>query len=477
MSRRSLSHLSDPALRRALKTKAGTERTATADLVAYIAEYDARKLYVPDGYPSMLAYCVAELKLSEDAAGRRITAARVTRRFPVVLDALDVGRLSLTAVGLLAPHLTENNAPGLFEAAADKTKPELQHLLAERFPRSEMMAWVAEMPGSSAAHSEDQHALARVHEQEAPDGDRLQLAPERVGTEPQHALARVDRCRVKPLSAQSLEVQFTMGQGVYDKLRYAQELLSHQIPSGDIAQVFERALDALIPHLEKRKFAATSRPRSSGPRSSTNPRHIPAHVKRTVWERDGGQCTYVSDRGHRCPARSRLEFDHALEVARGGVATVSNTRLLCRSHNQFAAEQAFGAEFMREKREQARCRGAWQRVQKARAPASEFTAVATAPAGLPETDIGRAPTPAAIADAANTPVATPEPDPERDVTPWLRALGFRAQEARRAAAECDRIPEASLEERLRFALRHLAPPHRRWIPSLGTTWDPLPPSA
>ena len=102
MSRRSLSHLSDATLRHALKTKAGNERTATADLVAHIAEYDARKLYLPDGYPSMFRYCVAELRLSSDAAARRIQAARVAQRFPVVLDALDEGMLNLTAVGLLS---------------------------------------------------------------------------------------------------------------------------------------------------------------------------------------------------------------------------------------------------------------------------------------------------------------------------------------------------------------------------------------
>src|SRR5262245_42238187 len=146
MSRRPLSHLSNPALRHALKLKAGCERTATADLVAHIAEFDARKLYLEDGYPSMFAYCVAELKLSPDAAGRRIQAARVAQRFPAVLDALDDGRLNLTAVGLLSPHLTEGNAEELLAGAMGRTKVEIEQFLASRFPRSETLAWVAGMP-------------------------------------------------------------------------------------------------------------------------------------------------------------------------------------------------------------------------------------------------------------------------------------------------------------------------------------------
>ncbi|HEY6865810.1 MAG TPA: HNH endonuclease, partial [Candidatus Eisenbacteria bacterium] len=82
--------------------------------------------------------------------------------------------------------------------------------------------------------------------------------------------------------------------------------------------------------------------------------HIPAEVKREVWERDRGRCTFVSAAGRRCAARTRLEFDHVEPVARGGQATVSGIRLRCRAHNQYAAECAFGAGFMREKREAGR---------------------------------------------------------------------------------------------------------------------------
>ncbi|HEY3215044.1 MAG TPA: hypothetical protein VGK93_00990, partial [Candidatus Eisenbacteria bacterium] len=107
---------------------------------------------------------------------------------------------------------------------------------------------------------------------------------------PVHA---ADRPKVRPLGPQSFSVQFTLSRNGYDKLRYAQELLGHQVPSGDLAAVFERALDALIPQLDKQEFAATSRPPRNERRPTTNPRHIPAHVKRAVWEQDGGQCTFV----------------------------------------------------------------------------------------------------------------------------------------------------------------------------------------
>jgi len=170
---------------------------------------------------------------------------------------------------------------------------------------------------------------------------------------------------VAPLAPGRYALQLTMSQELHDDLRYAQKLLSHQVPSGEVAQVLHRALKALIGQLEKRKFAATSRPRQQaatpGGRATTGGgvpdgtatrgRYVPAHVKRTVWERDAGRCTFVSDAGRRCPARTLLEFDHVDEVARGGRATVEGIRLRCRAHNQFGAECAFGAQFMRHKRE------------------------------------------------------------------------------------------------------------------------------
>src|SRR5438094_8149193 len=95
MQRYSLSHLSDDALRRGLSVTVACERGGTAELLAHIAEFDARKLHLPAAYPSMYAYCVGELHLSEDAAFKRIRAARAARAFPVIFQAIADGRLHL----------------------------------------------------------------------------------------------------------------------------------------------------------------------------------------------------------------------------------------------------------------------------------------------------------------------------------------------------------------------------------------------
>jgi hypothetical protein len=175
-----------------------------------------------------------------------------------------------------------------------------------------------------------------------------------------------------------------------------------------------------------------------------------------VWERDGGQCGFVGDSGQRCPERSRLEYDHADPVARGGEATAENVRLRCRAHNEYEAECVFGAGFMSDKRAEARARAEARRRAKVRA-VDEGTRTGAAA----EEAQTRAAAPVAKGATAPAPEPSTEPADERDVTPYLRKLGCNARDARRVAALCANLPNASLEERVRFALKHLMPPHRR----------------
>ena len=149
-------------------------------------------------------------------------------------------------------------------------------------------------------------------------------------------------------------MQYTMSARAYEKLRYVQGLLGHALPSGDIETVMERALDALARELEREKFAEVESPRAR--RSAADGRYVPAEIRREVWRRDGGTCTFVGEKGQRCGSRTRVELDHVIPVAKGGQTTVGNLRLLCSTHNQFEAERAFGEAFVSGKREAARSR-------------------------------------------------------------------------------------------------------------------------
>jgi hypothetical protein len=130
------SRLSDAALLHELAARVAQVRVSTATLVALIAEVDARRLYLPAGYSSMHAYCVEKLHLSDDEAYKRIHAARASRQFPLLLAALAEGRLHLTAVCTLAPHLTEENLDELVTAAAHRRRADIEDFLATRFPQA-----------------------------------------------------------------------------------------------------------------------------------------------------------------------------------------------------------------------------------------------------------------------------------------------------------------------------------------------------
>ena len=409
MTSYSLSHLTDQVLLRDLSDILARDRTTTAELLAHVAEVDARRLYLQAGYPSMHAYCVDELRLSEDAAYKRIQAARAARRWPALFAAVAQGRLHLTAVNLLAPYLKAGNADDLIAMATHRRKPEIERGLAERFPRTEALPIVEAIPVAPMA-GDSRLAPAQVEE---PSADGPDLRPPHLA--PAQVRPGTPKPKVAAIASERFLISVTVPKRTHDNLRYAQELLSHCIPSGDVAQVLDRALQALVRDLEKRKFAATKQPRP--PRRTAGARTIPAHVRRAVWQRDEGRCTFVSEAGHRCRARRFLEFDHVDAVARGGRATIDRMRLRCRAHNQYTAEQTFGVEFMRHKRREA----------KETCAAREQAAAATARARVQE------------------------------VIPWLRALGFRADEAKRAAQRCEGIPEASLEQRVRVALGRRGP--------------------
>jgi hypothetical protein len=149
--------------------------------------------------------------------------------------------------------------------------------------------------------------------------------------------------RLEPTGPERYRLSVTLSRCTHDKLRRAQALLRHRLPAGDLEAVLDSALDALLGQLEKRKAARVERPRpaptTASPTTASVPgrpasRHIPAHVRREVWERDGAQCSFVSAAGRRCGETGFLEYDHIVSFAEGGAATVDNLRLLCRAHNQ-----------------------------------------------------------------------------------------------------------------------------------------------
>jgi hypothetical protein len=153
---------------------------------------------------------------------------------------------------------------------------------------------------------------------------------------------------IAPLSGETFKIQFTAPRALRDKLRQAQDLLRHRVPDGELAAVFEKALDALIVNLNKERFAVGRKPRNTAaPAPSTGgSRDIPDGIKRAVYERAQGRCEFVAEDGRRCMETGGLEYDHVDGFARTHVHTIDGIRIVCRCHNLHAAEQMYGRVFM-----------------------------------------------------------------------------------------------------------------------------------
>jgi hypothetical protein len=303
-----------------------------ARVVAHLAEVDARRLHLLGGR-SLFEYCLMRLGLSESEAFYRICAARAGRRFPVVFELLERRELHLTTVALIAKRLTPENHVELLAEVRGKSKREVLEVLARRWPREAVASHLRRLPVRSGM-----------------------VAAGPSGT-------------LEPLADDSYCLQLHVDAELREKLELARDLMSHANPSGDLAVVVVRALDALLDKLRARRFGQPKRsvraqnserergrphdPRrrsepkperegSSADKSPRKRRHVAHAVRRQVWERDGVCCSYVAPDGHRCGERAFLELDHRQAWAKGGGESVENLRVLCRAHNRLRAEREFG---------------------------------------------------------------------------------------------------------------------------------------
>ncbi len=331
----SLGKLTDGALLLELHRVTRAHRGLTAELVAHLAEMEARKLHLREACSSLFAYCTERLGFSEDEACRRIEAARLARRFPCIYDRLDRGRVSLSVLGRLKGVLTQENARELLDAVSGKSVREAERVLAARFPKPDVADSIRKLPDRPVAST----PLA-LNVEKTSQLDPSPPAPPAKQEAPPRA---ADRGRVSPLSAERVLVKFTASRTLEEKLRLARDLMSHKNPSGDLATIVEAAVDLLIAERMKQKFGQTQRARK--PRAA-KPSRVTHATKREVALRDGLRCTFVDARGRRCSARGFLELDHEQAKARGGSSGADNVRVLCRAHNQGEAERVFGRRYM-----------------------------------------------------------------------------------------------------------------------------------
>lgn len=345
METRAFRQSTDQELRAELPRLASRERDCTADLVACLGEFDRRRLYLELGFSSIYAYCAVRLHLTEGGAYRRIEAARASLRFPVVLDMLRDGRLSLATAALIGPKLTTANADGWLAESAFKSKREVEVLLARRQPQPPVPTVIRKLPAQKIAGTSSVSTGSPVVPTETAAAARAAAPAVMAASVPTVAPAS-RRPLVAPLSDIHYKLQVTIGAAARERLTQIQALMRHRLPSGDPAAIVEHALEVLHAELLKQKAAQVSTPRGGRSSREAAGRHVPASVKREVWRRDEGRCAFVAPDGRRCGSYDGVEFHHVQPYAVGGQATPTNIEMRCRAHNAFEWQQHLENETM-----------------------------------------------------------------------------------------------------------------------------------
>ncbi|HEY6078165.1 MAG TPA: HNH endonuclease [Polyangiaceae bacterium] len=277
-----------------------------AQLLLHLAEVETRGIHRTRACASLYTYCIYELRMSEDAAARRSSAARLVKRFPLLFDAIGAGELHLTGLLMLGPHLTLENHVEVLARAKFRTKKEIAQLVRElqplprvpdlvqplgpelpRSPRNPTWnEWVrslcppvreldaGESPRDWANDANDgaeteadakaepgaeaeARAAARV-EEEAEAGERLGRDPATGADGPFTALARR---QLSPITApQQYQVQFSTTEEHVRLVERAKALLARSSPGVSLGELHRQAMQLLVDRLEKEKFGKPQEP-------------------------------------------------------------------------------------------------------------------------------------------------------------------------------------------------------------------------
>jgi len=346
--------LSDKNLLENLKNLVCREREITLQTLHHLREVERRRLYAKMAYSSLFEYVVKELKYSESAAQRRISSMRLLKEIPVIESKVQSGALTLSAL---------SQAQTFFRQEKETIKS------------VEEKVEILELLENKTLHQVQRELLSR-------SSNPASLVPE----------------RVKAVSATHSEIKFLAEAGLLNDIEELRNLLSHSKPCASIKDLIafavSRAVNELRPKAPKNSSATKTEERvtASGenrapsmthvnPKSpkishvgigahvaetrrlkvchikkttdspqritQSKSRYIKYEVKRQVWQRDGGQCTFSDPAsGRKCCSKYKVEFDHIVPFAMGGQNSVENLRLRCQAHNQLSAIQFYGAKKM-----------------------------------------------------------------------------------------------------------------------------------
>ena len=382
-----IKQLSNKELLSQTKLLVQKERSIHIQVLRHLAEIDSRKLFFKQGFFSLFDYAVRELGYSEGAAYRRIKAMKLCRELPETANRLQSGRLSLSAASQLQVFFEKQNkkikeeakkalplksAEGrvsVNEAKEQKKSGEEQILI--KTPGKEVLQ--KEETGKhlkmeESFQNEDLNRTLPLSQEEKENLVKKvegcsTRATEKLLSETDPSLSLLKREKVRFLGKGKVEIKIVIDEKCHKELEELKNLLSHRNPKlsyGELISILSK--EALKKHDPRRKNTRQRKEEKIQKNPSVKkqeckdksaelavtfapkPRHqikkisrsIPSHLRKYIWERDQGQCSYVHhETKRRCASRHLLQIDHIQPFALGGRTEKKNLRLLCAGHNQY----------------------------------------------------------------------------------------------------------------------------------------------
>lgn len=319
-----------------LRAKSATERKLTVEVIELLEEVDRRLLHLEKGFGSLLEFCIKELCYSESAAYRRISAMRISRELPQVKKSIEAGSLNLATVSQAqtffqqekrhqAKVYSKSEKLVVLQSLENKSKREAEKILLEKSPDLPKLEVVRQV---SKTHTRvtiniDQELLKKL--------DQLKNIYSHINPNPSYAeliqlmateLLKVREKKIGKLNAENVH------RGNNVKKNKDQE-------NKDQECIFQENKDQ-----ENSENAGINSCSAKPPAKAQRSRHIPQSVRRFIYQRDHGCCSYQDIQTQKkCNSKFQLEIDHIKPFSWGGPNDANNLRLVCRQHNKFFWQQ------------------------------------------------------------------------------------------------------------------------------------------
>ena len=271
-------------------------QSCEAKLLDVLIKIDQNKIYLSLGLPSLFQYCVDALKLSEAQSYSFMTVCRKSKDIPELKSEIQSGRLSLSKARRIVPVLTKENHQVWIEKAKNLPKAELEREVAKISPYSIKM-------------KEQARAIGENH-------IRLKLEiDETIWKDIKRAQVLLMNKRRK-----SLDLEGTL-----------KELVESFLIKNDPLRIQKFTRENSMSK-ENQSITPIERDRARG--KQVTKRYLSRSLRREIFQRDQGKCSFKGINGKICGSQSFLEIHHIKPWSLGGTHDPQNLQSLCSAHHR-----------------------------------------------------------------------------------------------------------------------------------------------